>query len=268
MSRRRSRELTSEEDLKIWTAFTDLMSNAFMILTLFLLLALIKSVFLKSISDANETRSQELESQLASLQLQLDYQTSAVQGLEGQVANLEDELQRRENVVQNLQGEVERLKSPPIIILQESQSRSFPSGSAELAPDFQRYIREDLVKQIEGFAENYQGYVVEVIGHTDGQENTGSASNLDGTLEDVVNGQTSISRLNPGSNADLGLMRALSVVQALEKNPRLRSMGLQFKAYSAAQLYGVSGNFSPTNGLDNPNRRRIEIRFTPPAVRR
>ncbi|MDJ1175163.1 hypothetical protein [Roseofilum capinflatum] len=268
MTRRKYRNITTQEDLKIWTAFTDLMSNAFMILTLFLLLALIKSFFLKSVSDANVTRSQELESQLANLQLELDSRTSAVQGLEGQVANLQDQLQRRENVVQKLQGEIERLKSPPVIVLRESQARSFPSGSAELSSDFQQYILEDLVTQIENFAQNYQGYVVEVIGHTDGQENTGSVSNLDGVLEDVVAGSASVSRLNPGSNADLGLMRAVAVVKVLESNPRLQSMGLQFKAYSAAQLYGVSGNFAPTDGRDNPSRRRIEIRFTPPAVER
>ncbi len=268
MNRRHSRSLADQEELKVWTSFTDLMSNAFMILTLFLFLALIKSVFLKSLSESNATRSQELESQLANLQLELDSQTSLVQGLEGQVANLQDQLQRRENVVQRLQGEIERLKSPPVIVLRESQSRSFASGSAEISPELQRYIAEDLVNQIENFAQNYQGYVVEVIGHTDGQENTGSLSNLDQTLESVVSGNAAVSVLNPGSNADLGLMRSLAVVKALQGHPKLQSMGLQFKAYSAAQLYGVAGNFSPTDNRDNPNRRRIEIRFTPPAVER
>ncbi|MBP0039060.1 MAG: hypothetical protein J7519_15350 [Roseofilum sp. SID1] len=244
MSRRHSRELTSEEDLKIWTAFTDLMSNAFMILTLFLLLALIKSVFLKSDSETNEMRLQD------------------------KLQQRENEVKQLENEVKQLQETVERLKSPPVIVLQESQSRSFPTGSAELTPGLQRYIRQDLVKQIEDSAEDYQGYVVQVIGHTDGQENMGSVSNLDKTLEQVVSGRTAISQLSPGSNADLGLMRAVAVMKALEQNRRLRAMGLQFKAYSAAQLYGVSGNFSPTNGLDNPNRRRIEIRFTPPAIQR
>ncbi|MFM6349827.1 MAG: flagellar motor protein, partial [Dolichospermum sp.] len=35
---RRSRYTESNEDLNVWTAFTDLMSNAFMILVLFLFL--------------------------------------------------------------------------------------------------------------------------------------------------------------------------------------------------------------------------------------
>ena len=49
--RRRTRSTDSDEDLNIWPAFTDLMSNAFMIINLFLLLALVKSVFLKSTAE-------------------------------------------------------------------------------------------------------------------------------------------------------------------------------------------------------------------------
>ncbi|MFM6282048.1 MAG: flagellar motor protein, partial [Dolichospermum sp.] len=40
---RRSRYTESNEDLNVWTAFTDLMSNAFMILVLFLFLSIIIS---------------------------------------------------------------------------------------------------------------------------------------------------------------------------------------------------------------------------------
>ncbi len=37
--RQRSRYIESNEELNIWSTFTDLMSNAFMIVSLFLLLA-------------------------------------------------------------------------------------------------------------------------------------------------------------------------------------------------------------------------------------
>ena len=79
-------------------------------------------------------------------------------------------------------------------------------------------------------------------------------------LEKVANGDQDIGSLKPGSNADLGLMRALSVIKVLQKNPQLT--GLEFRAYSAAQLTLPEGNFAPINRESDPNRRRIEIRFT------
>jgi hypothetical protein len=41
------RKSATADDLNVWPSFTDLMANAFMIISLFLLLALVKSVFLK-----------------------------------------------------------------------------------------------------------------------------------------------------------------------------------------------------------------------------
>ncbi|MFM8294051.1 MAG: hypothetical protein ACKN9E_05830 [Microcystaceae cyanobacterium] len=73
-------------------------------------------------------------------------------------------------------------------------------------------------------------------------------------------GEQDIGSLSPGSNADLGLMRALSVIQALQKNPKLKN--LKFRAYSSAQLTLPNGEFAPVNRESDPTRRRIEIRFT------
>ena len=53
--RHRSRHTESVEDLNIWPAFTDLMSNAFMILILLLSLVLVKSLISKATSDKTPT---------------------------------------------------------------------------------------------------------------------------------------------------------------------------------------------------------------------
>ena len=74
--------------------------------------------------------------------------------------------------------------------------------------------------------------------------------------------------MTAGSNADLGLMRALAVVKELEKNPRLKQLGLKFRAYSAAQLYLPSGEYARVQRYSDPQRRRIEIRFSPPAEKK
>ena len=229
--RHRSRIIEDNRDLEVWPAFTDLMSNSFMILSLLLLLAIIKSLFIESISDANQNRAIALQQELSSLQNQLQQKTNEVTGLQGKIGNLQnqvtelqglvttskEELQQKSNRVTELETEIEKLKSPPVIVIRDSKSRRFESGSAEISGDLKGFIEEDLVQQIENFAKEYQGYVVEVIGHTDGQVNKGSISNLDTQLEEVAKGNGSVSSLAAGSNADLGLMRALAVVQRLQK---------------------------------------------------
>ncbi|MGD1917955.1 MAG: hypothetical protein ACFCAD_03150 [Pleurocapsa sp.] len=61
------------------------------------------------------------------------------------------------------------------------------------------------------------------------------------------------------------MMRALEVVKQLqtvqEQTGRLE--GVQFHAYSAAQIQLPNGDFSPANREPDPSRRRIEIRFSP-----
>ena len=125
--RHRSRLVEDNRDLEVWPAFTDLMSNSFMILSLLLLLAIIKSLFVQSISDANQNRALQLQEQISSLQNQLQQKTGEVTGLQGQVGNLQnqltelqglvttskDELEQKSNRVTQLETEIEKLKSPP-----------------------------------------------------------------------------------------------------------------------------------------------------------
>lgn len=228
--RRRSRHSNSNQTLNVWPAFTDVMSNAFMILSLFLLLAIVKSLALNLTIDRRDTEMQTLES---------------------------------EN--QRLKDEIASLKSQPPIEIKDAPERKFESGSAVLSPGLRSFIQNTLANQIEDYAQGKKGFIVQVIGHTDGEQYADFLGNLDDELEAVALGSKNIRTLTPGSNADLGLMRALAVVQELKKNPRLRQLGLQFRAYSAAQLYLPSGAYAQINRNPNINRRRIEIRFSPPA---
>ena len=110
--------------------------------------------------------------------------------------------------------------------------------------------------------------VIEVIGHTDGQPISGinsptenNYSNLDYSLEKVNLGKLPVAQLRPGSNTDLGIMRALAVVQELKKSGG-GILKLNFRAYSAGQLLLQDGQPAPIDKTDTPERRRIEIRFT------
>lgn len=226
MPRRNRNSATTAETFTIWTSFTDLMSNAFMIITLLLLFFVAKS--------STET------------------------------------------------SPINPDPPKPVIISLPAEKYSFPSGSAILPQNLQddisqkgedgvilRTIEENIAK-LEKSAKRVD--VIEVIGHTDGQElgslkcNKQKGGNLDQKLEDISRGDQSAAILCPGSNSDLGLMRALSVVKELQKAQKQKQSGsfkqLQFRAYSSAQLLLLNDQgFAGKNRDPDPKRRRIEIRF-------
>jgi len=209
--RYRNRRATVEEELNVWPSFTDLMSNAVMILLLLLLFILLKP-YLKGAGD------------------------------DGPAPN----------------------EAPPFLVIPDAGSYRFSSGSAEIPSTLDRKIRQDFITKIEENVKKYKINLIEVIGHTDGQPNGTVRSNLDQELSKVANGQQQLSRLYPGSNADLGLMRALAVVKLFKnlQQDQGRLPGVKFRAYSSAQLTLPNGEFAPNDPAPNSERRRIEIRFT------
>lgn len=200
MSRRTARD-RYEEELNIFQAFTDLMSNAFMIVSFLLLVSLLQSIW----------TAKKLES------------------------------------------------ASPIIIDEKSGNFKFPSGSAELTPALQKYIQSTIVPKIK--TETAKGNIdfIQIIGHTDSQ-GISNASNLDTKLTTAATGNEKINALKAGSNTDLGLMRAVAVVQFLNAKGLNR---VKFRAYSAGQLYLPSGEVAKIDRGADDTRRRIEIRFIP-----
>ncbi len=198
------------ESNSIFQSFTDLMSNAFMILCLLLLLVLFQS----------------------------------------------------QKLNKDLQKANKRLQSAaPIVIDESSGNFKFKSGSAELNPQLKNHISKKISPDINKILQSREIDFIQIIGLTDG-EGIKQNSNLDKTLEIVAQGRQPVSKLSAGSNADLGLMRALAVVQALQ-NTGLQNV--EFRAYSAAQLYLPSGRLASVDRQPDETRRRIEIRFIPPG---
>lgn len=181
---------------------------------------------------------------------------------------------------QDLKEANERLQSAsPIVIDEESGNYKFASGSAKLNPDFKQYIENTVIPEIITNLEEREIDFIQIIGHTDGQGNNPN-SNLDRTLEEVAQGTQDVSKLLAGSNADLGLIRALAVVRELQNSKKLeqelkkylsknnldqKKISEFFRAYSAAQLYLPSGKIASVNRQQDETRRRIEIRFIPPG---
>jgi outer membrane protein OmpA-like peptidoglycan-associated protein len=199
-----------QESTNIFQSFADLMSNAFMILSLLLLLILVQS----------------------------------------------------QKLNQDLKQANKRLQSASPIVIDESSGKfKFTSGSAELNPQLKNYISTKISLEINKILQEREIDFIQIIGHTDG-EGTKQNSNLDKTLETVALGTQPVSKLSAGSNADLGLMRALALVQELQKTGL---KNVEFRAYSAAQLYLPSGKLASINRQPDETRRRIEIRFIPPG---
>ena len=149
---------------------------------------------------------------------------------------------------------------PPIINLSEAGGYYFATGSAELTANFATELRTVVVERLLEIADSYDVDVIEVIGHTDEQPVNGRLSNLDRSLSLVTTGGSGAGILQWADNAGLGLARALSVVERLSADSRLRSF--RILPLSAAQLIGIDGRITrwDTHG-DVRERRRIEIRM-------
>jgi flagellar motor protein MotB len=149
---------------------------------------------------------------------------------------------------------------PPIINLSEAGGYYFATGSAELTPSFATELRTVVVARLLEIADAYDVDVIEVIGHTDEQAVNGRGSNLDRALAAVTAGTSGAGVLQWADNAGLGLARALSVVERLSADPRLRNF--RILPLSAAQLIGTDGRITRWDARgDVRERRRIEIRM-------
>ncbi|MEM1367983.1 MAG: hypothetical protein AAGG02_08165 [Cyanobacteria bacterium P01_H01_bin.15] len=250
------------------------MSSAFLILSLLLLLSVIQSSFFRQNRFSTQ---EELEQIIATL-------NEENQDLIGRIGTLDKIVDDLESQNQKLSTQVDELTSAPVIEFSEASKPAFEAGSAKPSTALLTYIQNELVTEIKNLVKrfNLQGHEVQVIGHTDDIPHTIGQRSLDSELQDIVVGGdlSSIeSKQNPSSsNAELGLVRALVIASklkdAFEKDPDATEFGLSFRAYSAGQLYEKSNSLSNNGvsciskniggGEDDPCRRRIEIRFSPP----
>jgi outer membrane protein OmpA-like peptidoglycan-associated protein len=150
-------------------------------------------------------------------------------------------------------------QKPPIIRLSDEADFRFTTGSYSLSRNFKNQLINDKLPEIERTIRCYGIDTVEVIGHTDFAPNGGS-SNLDsfqGNKNLILSGNAL-----SGSNADLGLLRALAVESFLENSLRDKFPGISFFSYSASSYVDPASNYSDKIKSNQISKRRIEIRFT------
>jgi outer membrane protein OmpA-like peptidoglycan-associated protein len=148
---------------------------------------------------------------------------------------------------------------PPIITLSEADGYFFATGKAELAPDFERKLREEIIPLLNNLAKKYRVDVIEVTGHTDEQAIVPRNSNLDQILLGVLKNGGPVSSLVPSDNAGLGLARAVAVVRLLMGDDRMS--GYRVLPMSGGQLIDVGERLTEGRKGDVKERRRIEIRL-------
>lgn len=199
--------------------------------------------------------------------------TDSLSTYKSQVEKLTSEIEEEKSrnwalSIKLLENASKESKFPPNIFIEAAEGYDFPTGSAELTDRLETYISNNLVRQIEINIRDFNVDTVVVIGHTDGQAVRKSVSNLDGLVEKVAAGNSSLKNLKAGSNTDLGLMRALAVVRKLQdiqkQQGKLKGLDPKkgYRAYSAGQLTLRNGEFAPLDSNPDKQRRRIEIRFT------
>lgn len=179
---------------------------------------------------------------------------------------------------------------PPVVRLSEDDpSFRFDPLSARLPDAFITALMRTngIVDQLDHDSHQYECDVLEVIGHTDEQHidpigklrdarPRRSLGQLFQNVEHILqfdrlliahfqSGQSE--KLEPPSNTDLGMLRALSVVRILQEvkttDPAERLKSIRcFLPYSAGQMINLSYQISTSDsGQPDNTRRRIEIRL-------
>jgi len=158
----------------------------------------------------------------------------------------------------------------PIITLSENNSAfRFPSGSALMSPEFQQRLLDDVFPKIHSNSQRYDCDVLMVIGHTDEVQvgETKRWSNLDDELTQAYATGT-LDALHAGSNTDLGMVRALALVNFFRAHQELIPGIRYILPYSAGQMIQLNRSLSTTflkdnnKGVPDEARRRIELQLT------
>ena len=209
---------------------------------------------------------QQLQATREARLLEADARNDSAAALRARQAQLEAqaaEVARLKLELVAARAEVANAARPPIVVLSETNQRfAFDVGSAALPQEFERALVTEVIPQLELFSQECGCDAIEVIGHTDSLQVRGQ-SNLDRRLVSAFN-REDLPALVPGSNLDLGMLRALSIVRALKAAQQEGALpGIRyFLPYSAGQMLRLDRSLeSESVALRNESRRRIELRL-------
>jgi len=160
-------------------------------------------------------------------------------------------------------------QQPPLIVLNEAHGYSFSSSSAILNSKFSQQLESKVIEKIKTFSQKYKCDTVEVYGYTDGQPFSLSTirgvDSFDNELHRcLVEMRCDIDSIQASSNLELGMKRAVSVVEFLKS--RLLSGNSYIKIirpYSGGAFIDAKGEIAKLEDrVGDRYRRRIEIRLS------
>lgn len=166
---------------------------------------------------------------------------------------------------------IQEPEDPPIIILSEQEeSFRFDLGSAVVPKPFEDALNERIIPRLDSLMRECLCDAIEVVGHTDNYPvSPDRDSNLDQELV-VAYTQRRVANLMHGSNVDLGMIRAMAIINILrdsQDQDRLLQDIRYFFPYSAGQMI-LPADSTGARFLDttitrqkDPLRRRIELRL-------
>ena len=227
-----------------------------------------------------------LKKKIEELILQLAVQNANIAALNKKIAELNGNIAQLDRDKKGLEDALN--DKPPIIKIAEDgkdgkEVYRFESGKAKVKDDFQKALRSggftvlarEIIKRNKARPASVD--TLEIIGHTDGV-GFSRHGNLDALLPVFLTGGTrdDLATLTPGSNNDLGLLRALAIkkewlefVQIVDMAGKEELRKIEIRCYSAGQT--IPEGLAPDDPnlrdasifkKDNPRSRRIEIRLT------
>ena len=168
-------------------------------------------------------KHEQLRAELRLKETELARAVSRIQELEAALAKADGrigELIAKNGVLEDELAKAKKVNDkPPIISLPETSGYKFNSGTADLSPVFASLLEKTVFADIRKVLDRGDVNTIEIIGHTDGDpvpERRRVGSNLDAQLGSVLAGLMPAKKLRHGSNADLGLIRAVAVRREIE----------------------------------------------------
>lgn len=155
-------------------------------------------------------------------------------------------------------------KKPPLITLSEDKKDfRFGSGKAHLTKKYRTALLRDKFPELLDSIANYDCDVIEIYGYTDTQPFS-KTNNIDDKLHQCINSDCLIDKITTRSNLELGMKRAISIVNFLKQQQKQGFIrkDIIIKPYSAGQFIDENGKVSTRKSQDNMKRRRIEIRLS------
>lgn len=226
------------------------------------------AVFFAIAAGAQQLRLRELEGQLQQFE-------EAIRQRERLEHELSASLERERVAVSEiarLKSELDKRKTPIITLSEDREEFRFERGKAEVPQPFEQALMNEIIPRLERLSARYNCDAIQVTGHTDaGKHDAEAISNLDALLVPTVVAGSSLTSLKHASNMDLGMLRALAIVQILRREQATGKLARirYFLPSSAGQMIRPDRRLAaPDEKSDDPSRRRIELHLLNPESAR